>query len=412
MNFKVGDKVRIKSIDWYNENKDKYDSIYAGNGFAFWKNMARFCGEIMKITSVKIDPEDSNKGYYFMENSEEFWTDEMIECLVEEEPQLKFKVGDSVRIKSIDWWNDNNDNNINESVRCVKCKDWKFIADMKKYCGKILTIEEVHKEFKRYKMSEDKKLYSWTDEMIEGLVDKCLVEEESQLKYKVGDKVRIRNINWYNNNINAFGTVCFSDTPYFTISMKKYCGKVMTITEIINATYRMKEDNSMFCWTDKMIECLVEEETKPKFKVGDKEYYSTTNYLVRPSGYQFVDENDNVINTNKIFLRKKIIPNLKLDSIRTVREYYTEHSRIWLEIYEDEPNICVITHLLVDEDHRQEGYGTKALEQAEIIAKDLGCDTINLKVEDCSWIYKWYLRSGYMFLTNAEDNYVWLTKSI
>ena len=85
MKYKVGDNVRIKSLDWYNENKDNYGSIYAGNGFCFWKSMARLCGEIMKITSVKVDPEDSNKGYYFMENSEEKWSDEMIEGLVEEE---------------------------------------------------------------------------------------------------------------------------------------------------------------------------------------------------------------------------------------------------------------------------------------------------------------------------------------
>lgn len=85
MRFKVGDRVRIKSLDWYNENKDNYGAIYAGNGFCFWKNMTRHCGEIMKITTVKVDPEDSNKGFYFMENSDEKWTDDMIECKVEEE---------------------------------------------------------------------------------------------------------------------------------------------------------------------------------------------------------------------------------------------------------------------------------------------------------------------------------------
>ena len=85
MKYKIGDKVRIKSIDWYNENKDNYDCVYAGNGFGFWKNMVRHCGEIMKITTVKVDPEDSNKGFYFMENSDKKWTDEMIEGLVEEE---------------------------------------------------------------------------------------------------------------------------------------------------------------------------------------------------------------------------------------------------------------------------------------------------------------------------------------
>ena len=97
MRFKVGDRVRIKSLNWYNENKDNYGAIYAGNGFIFWKNMVRHCGEIMKITIVKVDPEDSNKGYYFMENSEERWTDEMIEGLVEEENNPKFKKGDCVK---------------------------------------------------------------------------------------------------------------------------------------------------------------------------------------------------------------------------------------------------------------------------------------------------------------------------
>jgi hypothetical protein len=85
MRFKVGDRVRIKSLDWYNENKDNYGAVYAGNGFAFWNYMAGLCGEIMTISSIKVDSEDSNKGYYFMENSEEKWTDEMIEGLVEEE---------------------------------------------------------------------------------------------------------------------------------------------------------------------------------------------------------------------------------------------------------------------------------------------------------------------------------------
>ena len=100
MKYKVGDKVRIKSLDWYNENKDNYGAIYVGNGFVFWENMVRHCGEIMKIAIVKVDPEDSNKGYYFMETSEEKWTDEMIEEIVEEETKPKFKVGDKVK-----WYN-------------------------------------------------------------------------------------------------------------------------------------------------------------------------------------------------------------------------------------------------------------------------------------------------------------------
>ena len=47
-------------------------------------------------------------------------------------------------------------------------------------------------------------------------------------------------------------------------------------------------------------------ETKPKYEdeVNGK-YYSTPKYLVRPNGYQFKDENGNVINAKKIVLEKK-----------------------------------------------------------------------------------------------------------
>lgn len=295
--------------------------------------------------------------------------------------ELKYKIGDKVLIKSIDWWNDNNDNNINKSIRYVKCKDWNFISDMKKYCGKIFTIKKVHKNLNCYKMSEDNELYSWTDEMIE-----CKVEDKPQPKFNIGDIVYSKT--WQRDAV---------------------------IMEILpDGFYKVGEYG--IGWFKSHEDQLCKEKVElPLDKAGqitDFEYEGLAYTL--PEGYQFVDENDNVINTTKISLRKKkeIIPDLFLDSIRTVREYSTEHSRIWLEIYEDSPNLCIFTHLLVDEDYRQRGYGTKALEQAEIIAKDLGCETIHLKVETNSWMSKWYLRSGYKFLTNAEDNYTWLTKSI
>lgn len=103
---------------------------------------------------------------------------------------------------------------------------------------------------------------------------------------------------------------------------------------------------------------------------------------------------------------------LKLESTRTVLEYSNDHAKIWLEIYDNDPSTCIFTHLLVDEDHRQQGFGTQALLDAEKIAKNLGCDTIHLKVETYSWMSKWYLRSGYKFLINAGENYTWLTKNI
>lgn len=50
----------------------------------------------------------------------------------------------------------------------------------------------------------------------------------------------------------------------------------------------------------------MDKETKPKYE--DEvygEYYSTPKYLIRPFGYEFVDENGNVINAMKIILKKK-----------------------------------------------------------------------------------------------------------
>jgi hypothetical protein len=80
------------------------------------------------------------------------------------------------------------------------------------------------------------------------------------MKYKVGDRVRIKSIDWYNENKNKFGSV-WGHYP-FDKDMSKYCGKVMTISHIRGDHYTMVE-NLVNYWTDNMIECKVEEETKP-----------------------------------------------------------------------------------------------------------------------------------------------------
>ena len=103
---------------------------------------------------------------------------------------------------------------------------------------------------------------------------------------------------------------------------------------------------------------------------------------------------------------------LKLESTRRVFEYSNKYARIWLEIYEDDPTTCIFTHLSVDEKHRQKGFGTQALSNAEEIAKNFGCNEVWLKVENGSWMYDWYLRRGYEFDNFDVDNYVWLYKEL
>lgn len=84
MKYNVGDKVRIKSFIWYNENKKmRLRSCIECGKMLFTPKMSKFCGEIITITGII-------EGCYIDETAH-FWTDEMIECKVEEETFTKFE---------------------------------------------------------------------------------------------------------------------------------------------------------------------------------------------------------------------------------------------------------------------------------------------------------------------------------
>ena len=90
------------------------------------------------------------------------------------------------------------------------------------------------------------------------------------MKYKVGDKVLIKSLDWYNMHCDDAGNVdCGCEI--FEKEMKPYLGKVFTIHRIVdNSKYEMEEAFDFFLFTDEMIEGLAKEETKPKFKEGDR----------------------------------------------------------------------------------------------------------------------------------------------
>ena len=81
LKYKVGDKVRIKSLDWYNENKDEYGFVDFSTS-VFVPGMSQFCGKIVTIEDVFEEEDDV---VYCMEGIDYDWTNEMIECKVEEE---------------------------------------------------------------------------------------------------------------------------------------------------------------------------------------------------------------------------------------------------------------------------------------------------------------------------------------
>ena len=91
MKYKVGDRVRIKSIDWYNKNKDEDGNIEFSVGaeeyaLNFTINSAKSCGNIFTILTI-VD-----SCLYVFKEIDGYWIDEVIEGFAE----AKFKVDDIV----------------------------------------------------------------------------------------------------------------------------------------------------------------------------------------------------------------------------------------------------------------------------------------------------------------------------
>ena len=144
------------------------------------------------------------------------------------------------------------------------------------------------------------------------------------MRFKVGDRVRIKSLDWYNENKDKYG-----DVNFFIEEMSKFCGEIMTIKHISEVSYIMEESDIAYGWTDEMIEGLVEEEVfikandiyneeyskgeychEQSFKWGFQEGYNYSHEndkleISLKEGYIFKDENGNVINAQKIVLEKK-----------------------------------------------------------------------------------------------------------
>ena len=73
MKYKVGDKVRVKSLDWYNNNKDEESEVKdIAASYCFIKEMSFLCEKTLTIKKV-------NSAYYDVCENDFFWTDEMLE---------------------------------------------------------------------------------------------------------------------------------------------------------------------------------------------------------------------------------------------------------------------------------------------------------------------------------------------
>ena len=128
------------------------------------------------------------------------------------------------------------------------------------------------------------------------------------MKYKVGDRVQIKRLDWHNEYKDMNGNVFCGCEQIFNPCTALHCGQVLTIKHINCLGWYEVEEEAVFI-KDGMIEGLAEEETLIE-RVDDKglpfnEWLSHKGAFHIPDGYELKDENGNVINATKIVLEKK-----------------------------------------------------------------------------------------------------------
>ena len=76
------------------------------------------------------------------------------------------------------------------------------------------------------------------------------------MKYNIGDKVRVKSLEWYNNaNKDKDGDIKCQGIAYFSHPMSEFCSRIVTINKIFElGYYKIQEDDQIFAWTDDMFE--------------------------------------------------------------------------------------------------------------------------------------------------------------
>jgi hypothetical protein len=278
MEYKKGQKVRIKSIEWFaNQPKDIDGDVVAYVGeeddheVYFTKKMSVYCGQVM---TIQQEAEDG--GYYLKEDMLDFiWSPAFFD-LADDTNYERYKVGDVVKVKSEEWFDllpHNNEGDVEFEDDGIQ---YKFPEKMYDYCGQIMKINGVKSGV--YTLDGVDEDYLWSDKFFDSVGDKIKVCVKVAKKYSPGDKVTIKDWDWFSRQtkdecggfIKERGGLKF----YFTKDMAQYCGREMTIQEetyYTDGNYRLKEDDLNYDWAPDFFEGGVEDIiVYPQFKIGDK----------------------------------------------------------------------------------------------------------------------------------------------
>ena len=75
------------------------------------------------------------------------------------------------------------------------------------------------------------------------------------MKYKVGDKVKVKSLEWYNQMRDSDGDIYLNDFGIsFVKDMSVFCGKKATIVFDLGGEYQLDIDNKKWSWKDWMLE--------------------------------------------------------------------------------------------------------------------------------------------------------------
>lgn len=93
MRYIKGDRVRVRSLEWYYVNRDSKGAIFLKNISVFDKSKSEFCGKV-----VTIDAYVPRGDYYYIKEDGKLnlWSDDMFEGLAIEDPQEKMVSLDKV----------------------------------------------------------------------------------------------------------------------------------------------------------------------------------------------------------------------------------------------------------------------------------------------------------------------------
>lgn len=134
------------------------------------------------------------------------------------------------------------------------------------------------------------------------------------MSYKPGDKVKIKNLDWFKTNEYS-GQGTYDDVLAFLKMTDECCGKELTIDFIFSdergTGYIMKETKTSWRFTDSMIEGLVEHQEKmvsldDVCKFLDEHLYTDTSTGDYDYGQEYIRSDFNNASDLIFALRKKL----------------------------------------------------------------------------------------------------------